>query len=131
MQKALQKIGEAILKSLDKENRTSYFDTVFIEGHTDIRPTKRLMGNLGLSTFRAISVWNFWKENVSSSYTNLENSSGEKLFSMGGYGETRPAVKNQNSEKDFRRNRRIDIRFTVRKPTSFDYTKIMTLFDEN
>ena len=31
MQKALQKIGEAILKSLDKENRTSYFDTVFID----------------------------------------------------------------------------------------------------
>ena len=58
----------------------------------------------------------------------LENSNGDKLFSFGGYGETRPATKVQVSEDDFRKNRRIDIRFTIRKPTSVDYTDILNNF---
>jgi flagellar motor protein MotB len=53
----LSKIGRVLLQELKVENRSEYFDTIFIEGHTDIRPTNREMGNWGLSTFRAISVW--------------------------------------------------------------------------
>ena len=113
------------------DNRTEYFDTIFIEGHTDIRSTEREMGNWGLSTFRAISVWNFWISYVSKDYENLLNSDREKLFSVSGYGESRPATDKQENEEEYKKNRRIDIRFTLRKPTSVDFSKILNLFDEN
>ena len=37
------------------------YRTIFIEGHTDNRPLQGFMGkgNWGLSTFRAISLWQF------------------------------------------------------------------------
>lgn len=131
MEDELTKIGEVVLKVLTKDDAYNYFDTIFIEGHTDIRPSKRELGNLGLSTFRAISIWNFWKDRVSDEYSKLSNFQGDKIFSVGGYGETRPAVENQKGENDYRKNRRIDIRFTIRKPTSIDYNNIVKLFDED
>lgn len=130
MRDDLKTIGKILIEVLIEDNRTEYFDTIFIEGHTDIRPTERIMGNWGLSTFRAISVWNYWVKNVSKNYENLENSEGVKLFSVSGYGESRPATENQFTEEDFKKNRRIDIRFTLRKPTSVDFSKILNLFDE-
>ena len=131
MEDELIKIGEVILKVLTEGDTDDYFDTIFIEGHTDIRPSKRELGNLGLSTFRAISVWNFWRDRVSDEYSRLSNLQGDKMFSVGGYGETRPAIEDQNSEEDYRKNRRIDVRFTIRKPTSLDYSNIIKMFDEN
>lgn len=131
MRKDLGTIGGILLEVLTKENRTNYFDTIFIEGHTDIRSTDRVMGNWGLSTFRAISVWNYWIDNVSVNYQNLLNSDGEKLFSVSGYGESRPITDSQENEQEYKKNRRIDIRFTLRKPTSLDFSKILNLFDEN
>lgn len=131
MEDELIKIGEVILKVLTEGDTDDYFDTIFIEGHTDIRPSKRELGNLGLSTFRAISVWNFWRDRVSDEYSRLSNLQGDKMFSVGGYGETRPAIEDQKSEEDYRKNRRIDIRFTIRKPTSLDYSNIIKMFDEN
>ena len=65
MQNELGLIGKVILEVLSQDSKSDFFDTIFIEGHTDIRPTNRVMGNLGLSTFRAISVWNYWKNFVS------------------------------------------------------------------
>lgn len=131
MKKDLSLIGKVLIEVLTEGNRTEYFDTIFIEGHTDIRPTERVMGNWGLSTFRAISVWNFWVKNVSNNYQNLTNSEGIKLFSVSGYGESRPATESQLTEDDFKKNRRIDIRFTLRKPTSVDFSKILDLFNED
>ena len=131
MKKNLDIIGSVLLEVLNKQNRTEYFDTIFIEGHTDIRSTDREMGNWGLSTFRAISVWNFWVSNVSKDYENLLNSDREKLFSVSGYGESRPTTDSQKNEEEYKKNRRIDIRFTLRKPTSVDFSKILNLFDEN
>jgi flagellar motor protein MotB len=131
MKKDLGTIGNVLLEVLLKENRTTYFDTIFIEGHTDIRPTDREMGNWGLSTFRAISVWNYWVSNVSKDYEKLLNSDKENLFSVSGYGESRPATDSQKNEEEYKKNRRIDIRFTLRKPTSVDFSKILNLFDEN
>jgi flagellar motor protein MotB len=131
MQKDLTIIGEVLIEVLSNGNKTEYFDTIFIEGHTDIRPTERVMGNWGLSSFRAISVWNFWVKNVSNNFEKLLNAESEKLFSVSGYGASRPATKSQLSEEDFKKNRRIDIRFTVRKPSSVDFSKVLKLFDEN
>lgn len=131
MEDELIKIGQVILKVLSEGDTEDYFDTIFIEGHTDIRPSKREMGNLGLSTFRAISVWNFWRSRVSEEYSQLSNLQGDKMFSVGGYGESRPAIENQITEEDYRKNRRIDIRFTIRKPTSLDYSNIIKLFNED
>ena len=131
MTEELFTIGEVVLLILTEEEKEKFFDTIFIEGHTDIRPSKREMGNLGLSTFRAISVWNYWQNSVSEEFSNLENSKGDKMFSVGGYGSTRPATEFQTNEDDFRKNRRIDLRFTIKKPSSIEYSDILKLFDEN
>jgi flagellar motor protein MotB len=131
MGNGLANIGKILLKELKENKRSEYFDTIFIEGHTDIRSSKRVMGNMGLSTFRAISVWNYWIKNVSKSYANIRNAKGDQLFSVSGYGESRPATQMQISEEDYKKNRRIDIRFTLRKPSSEDYNKVLKMFHEN
>ncbi|HHQ4594687.1 TPA: hypothetical protein ACSP2D_004006, partial [Aeromonas veronii] len=55
---------------------------------------------------------------------------GHPLFSVSGYGETRPAVSNQVTETDFKRNRRIDIRFTIRRPDSAQYEQVKERLQE-
>jgi len=55
-------IGAALLKSLRAEHNRRILDTVFIEGHTDDVRNRREMGNWGLSTYRAISLWLYWTE---------------------------------------------------------------------
>lgn len=129
MENNLGRIGEVLMNELTFDNRSHYFDTIFIEGHTDIRPSRRELGNWGLSTFRAISVWNYWVEDVSPAFEQLSNQSGLKLFSVSGYGESRPSTAIQVSEEDYMRNRRIDIRFTLRKPSSVEYQNILELFN--
>lgn len=129
MEADLGRIGEVLLNELMFENRSNYFDTIFIEGHTDIRPSRRELGNWGLSTFRAISVWNFWIENVNRDFEILSNNDGLKLFSVSGYGESRPSILVQRTEDDYMRNRRIDVRFTLRKPSSLEYQGILNLFE--
>ena len=46
------------------KRRFDYLDTIFIEGHTDSERTKRIKGNWGLSTFRAITLWEYWVEKL-------------------------------------------------------------------
>jgi flagellar motor protein MotB len=89
-------------------------------------------GNWGLSTFRAISLWQFWEESFSAEnpLSRLQNKDGAPLFSVSGYAETRPVVSNQITEEDFKRNRRIDIRFTIRRPDSTQYEQIKELLSE-
>ncbi|MCY4216543.1 MAG: OmpA family protein [Flavobacteriaceae bacterium] len=129
MRKNLDKIGQTVLEELNSNNQSEYFETIFIEGHTDNRPSNLLKGNLGLSTFRAISVWEHWTDRVSDDYQNLRNKEGERLFSVSGYGETRPTQKIQRTAEQLRKNRRIDLRFTIHKPESFEYNQIIDLFD--
>lgn len=129
MEKNLDKIGETVLEELKFNNQSDYFETIFIEGHTDSRPSRLPKGNMGLSTFRAISVWEHWTDRVSDDYQNLRNKEGEKLFSVSGYGETRPTQKIQRTVEQMRQNRRIDLRFTIHKPESYDYDQILDLFD--
>jgi len=126
-QNAVIEIGRILYQAITKENRIELFDTIFIEGHTDKRPSPRHMGNWGLSTFRAISIWNYWNDQLPAEMRldHLKNNHGMPLFSVSGYGETRPVTEIQQTEDDFRRNRRIDLRFTVIHPKLDDILSIL------
>ena len=117
-------IGVAVSEALRDEKRAQYFDTVFVEGHTDNRSFDGLegTGNWGLSTFRAISLWNLWEEDLPAGnhLGRLKNANGDPLFSVSGYGETRPISINQTSERERSINRRIDLRFTIVHPNVQD-----------
>ena len=131
VERKLKRIGEVLFEELIADSTTIYFDTIFIEGHTDIRPSERELGNWGLSTFRAISVWNYWLDNSSKQLAELTNSDNKSLFSVSGYGETRPSTMQQISAEDYRKNRRIDVRFTIRRPSSLDLQEILNNFNGN
>lgn len=123
-----QKIGETLYRVINKEDRLEYLDTIFIEGHTDKRPLSGLSGkgNWGLSTFRSISLWQFWNQKLPDNMAldRMLNKENSPLFSVSGYGETRPVIMEQITEEDYKKNRRIDIRFTIRRPDSIDYEAI-------
>lgn len=131
-QKIVAEIGNALHRSIVKKNRFKYLDTVFIEGHTDSRRSPRHMGNWGLSTFRAISIWNFWNEHLDQkpSLVSLKNHDGTPLFSVSGYAETRPVNLTESTEAELRQNRRIDIRFTVKRPSIHQYEQVNTMITE-
>lgn len=138
--KALE-IGQVLYESIVKGSRWKYLDTVFVEGHTDrLRYyNETLKGNWGLSAMRAISVWDYWNTRLPESQRldSLRNHMGKTLFSVSGYAETRPVTCTnydsdvQNPEvcpdgildeaESLRKNRRIDIRFTVRRPAMEEY----------
>ena len=117
-------IGKALLEALSQPENQALLDTVFVEGHTDSVPNSREMGNWGLSTYRAISLWNFWTDKPGE-LAELKalrtlpadaKTAAKPLISVSGYADTRSthgllmgqAFKNDRSE-----DRRIDIRFTL------------------
>jgi flagellar motor protein MotB len=128
IQKAVETIGVILHRAINRPFRNSkngsmrfeYLDTVFIEGHTDSRPfTMSKNGNWGLSSSRAISLWKFWEERLSVSppFAVMENAFGQKLFSVSGYAASRRLQLLEDTAEQRRRNRRIDIRFTVKRPS--------------
>lgn len=106
--------------------RYEYLDTVFIEGHTDSRASPRIKGNWGLSAFRAISLWEFWEENLKLEprFNNMTNAFDQKLFSVSGYAASRRVQAVEQTDEQRLRNRRIDIRFTVKRPSISELEKI-------
>lgn len=119
-------IGDALHKAITKEERWKYLDTVFVEGHTDsVNIWYRGKGNWGLSTDRAVSIWKLWQEKNSllPKLNELKNFNDQLLFSVSGYADTRRVDLVEKSEDQRARNRRIDIRFTVKKPKLEDYKK--------
>ncbi len=124
-------IGNVLYQAITKQGRQAYLDTIFIEGHTDSRRTQRKMGNWGLSTYRAIAIWNYWNSKMPSnrSLKNLMNRSDEPLFSMSGYAATRPLHENEKNKVERAKNRRIDIRFTVKRPTIEEVKNVRSLFE--
>ena len=120
-------IGRVIYERVTHEERWQYLDTIFVEGHTDSRRSYREMGNWGLSAYRAISIWNYWLDSLPDDMRleDLVNHENEKLFSVSGYAETRPVVEKQLTEADYVKNRRIDIRFTIRKPGKEDFRNVI------
>lgn len=121
-------IGQALLMALEREENRTLLDTVFIEGHTDAVRNLREMGNWGLSTYRAISLWQFWTESpgICAALKELKTPARDEhqherpLISVSGYGPTRPtgvpspAMPGPGTPAgDNSANRRIDIRFTL------------------
>ena len=143
-QTALQ-IGLVIYDSIVKDDRWQYLDTIFIEGHTDkiYYDNSSIKGNWGLSTFRAITLWEYWGDEMpmGARLDQLLNHSGTNLFSVSGYAATRsvpctnddpniedselcPEGRLKTESDSLRKNRRIDIRFTVRRPALEEYEVI-------
>lgn len=125
-------ISSVLMKNADSGNRIHFIDTIFIEGHTDkvFYNNSRLFGNWGLSTLRAISVWNTMNEYSEKSLEKYRNTDGRPLFSVSGYADMRPNPCSNEGDSKFRtqeacgdavyplsendsnaKNRRIDIRF--------------------
>lgn len=128
-QSSAKTIGEVLSSVIRRDGRSNYLDTVFLEGHTDNRPFEGPLGmdNWHLSTFRAISLWEFWGASLSGeqALTVLRNHDGKPLFSVSGYGPTRPVIEEQLSEDQYKVNRRVDIRFTIRRPSQQEYDGII------
>ena len=127
-----QTIGSVISSVITEGDRLKYLDTVFVEGHTDNLPFDGLdgTGNWGLSTFRAISLWTYWEDNLTGegSLDQLVNPEGRPLFSVSGYAETRPSSEAQITNEERALNRRVDIRFTIVRPSSDDLLEIQENF---
>lgn len=121
-------IGTAIATAIREDERGRYLDTVFVEGHTDNADYSGLegTGNWGLSTFRAISLWRLWEDQLpaDSQLATLTGPDGQPLFSVSGYAETRPTTEDQSTESGAKANRRIDIRFTIVRPDSQELEEI-------
>ncbi|USD63939.1 OmpA family protein [Vibrio sp. SCSIO 43136] len=128
IQQAVKDIGQVLQVAIRKNERFKYLDTVFVEGHTDSDGIHyRGKGNWGLSVDRAISVWNVWQteSSISPKLGELENAFEQKLFSVSGYAATRRANVTESNQKEKGENRRIDIRFTVKKPSIAELERII------
>ena len=123
----VQNIGTVLLRTLKSSDYKDKVETVFIEGHTDSDPIYggRYASNWELSTQRAINTWNVMRAGKNKELSELKNkvpivySNGKKdfeyMFSCSGYADTRPIAENTVDGK--KRNRRIDIRFTMTPPS--------------
>jgi flagellar motor protein MotB len=129
-----KEIGSTLYKAISKAERWKFLDTIFVEGHTDpdAYNNKMLKGNWGLSTMRAISLWQFWNDATpkGGKLDALINHRGKKLFSVSGYAATRRSCENacnksESSKKAYEKDRRIDIRFTVRRPAIKEYKEVI------
>jgi len=131
LEKLFDQVGIVLEKALNKKNRMKYVDTIFIEGHTDSRPFKKQeMGNWGLSSYRAIAVWNFWTEKPGKqlSFTKMKNINNKNVFSVSGYADTRRVELNEDTDLKRKRNRRIDLRFSMKIPVAEDLKNILDEF---
>lgn len=133
-------IGAALLNALRNETNRKILDTVFIEGHTDSVPNRREMGNWGLSTYRAISLWLYWTE-TPGTYAELKDLKSlaqeeeRPLISISGYADTRPlafenAIPKPSVEIGNPADRRIDIRFTLASQEKKDLSELQEPFQK-
>ena len=120
---AVEKIGIQLINAINRSNRRSWIDTIFVEGHTDRLPSKyKEVGNWLLSTDRAISVWRYWgQKDFTKQLHDIKNSSGQHMFSVSGYAETRRKVPEDVTDELREANRRIDLRFTMKQPRVCEY----------
>ena len=120
---AVEKIGIQLINKITPANRSAWIDTIFVEGHTDRLPSKyKEVGNWLLSTDRAISVWRYWGQKESTKQLHkIKNFSGEHMFSVSGYAETRRVVQEDVTDELREANRRIDLRFTMKQPRVCEY----------
>jgi len=119
-QKILITLGQILEKTLKLEQFEGEVETVFIEGHTDNVPISNgeFPSNWELSTKRAINTW-LLMGSVSPNLQQLKNKRTQLIFSCSGYADTRPIADN-NTEDGRRKNRRIDVRFSMSPPVDED-----------
>ena len=88
------------------------------------------MGNWGLSTYRAIAVWEFWESSRSQAnqLVGLLNYKKRPVFSVSGYGSTRRIVEEDDTAEERRMNRRIDVRFTMKSVEQTDLEQLIERF---
>jgi len=126
-QAVVEKIGIALLGAITTSDRGQFIDTIFVEGHTDSLLSKyKGVGNWLLSSDRAISIWRYWGSlDTTSLLWELRNFRDELMFSVSGYAETRRVEKDDNTPELRKKNRRIDLRFTMKQPTTCDYEAVL------
>ncbi|MCZ6804788.1 MAG: OmpA family protein [Proteobacteria bacterium] len=122
----VEKIGITLLNEITKSGRDKYIDTIFVEGHTDSRPSGyKKVGNWLLSADRAISVWRYWgDQKTTMKLWELKNFRNQLMFSVSGYAETRRVEKEEKTDELHKKNRRIDLRFTMKQPKECEYAEI-------
>lgn len=128
MQNAVRNIGLVLHAAILKNKRFEFLDTVFVEGHTDSDSIYyRGKRNWGLSADRAISIWKIWREEIelSPAFSEMENAYHQRLFSVSGYAATRRVQEEEITSEQKTKNRRIDIRFTVKRPSISQLEKIV------
>jgi chemotaxis protein MotB len=114
----IESLGEVMFSVFNIDKYHGSIETVFIEGHTDNYPPGThcpFPSNWELSTQRAINTWRVMS-NKEPQLGSILNVNKEKLFSVSGYGETRPLVSNKTSSGR-EKNRRIDIRIAMIPPS--------------
>lgn len=105
-------------------------ETMLVEGHTDRQPYRNLprsdsqARNDRLSTDRALAVFQTLRQ-TQPVLEGLRNIDGLPLLGVSGYGERRPLPEAQAAtEEDYRRNRRIDLRFVLSARTSEELQRL-------
>ncbi|MBF0177259.1 MAG: OmpA family protein [Magnetococcales bacterium] len=99
-------------------------ETIFVEGHTDNTGTDTDQGkiyNWNLSTLRAIATFGLLDANPE--LGQLVNASENPIFSVSGYGWRRPVAGNDSPDNK-RKNRRIDLRIVMERPSSRELERI-------
>lgn len=132
----IQYLGKVMFFVFQKDRYKNTVETVFVEGHTDNIPPGnncriKFPTNWELSTQRAINTWKAMVDGEPGLNT-LTNANKEKIFSVSGYGETRPIETNE-IKLGRGKNRRIDIRIAMtppkqdKKPDALDELQALVL----
>jgi chemotaxis protein MotB len=101
-------------------------ETVFIEGHTDRDKINngQFSSNWELSVKRALGAYNILTTKNEYLKDKLCNEFGLPVFSVSGYGDTRPISK-ENDRDNYKLDRRIDLRFIMIPYNNDDIQKIV------
>jgi flagellar motor protein MotB len=113
-------------------------DGVLVEGHSDrqgyriggrqLSPEESRDRNDKLSMERALTVFRELRQR--NGLDDLRNSGNLPLLAVSAYGERRPIAPG-DTEEDFRRNRRIDLRFILSTRTSDDLQRLVERIGSN
>lgn len=116
---ALKAVPENKCDLLNLRNRDG-LETVLIEGHTDKSAgADGTYDNWGLSARRSINVFKKLTGAEPILDSDLRNARNVPILAVSGYEARRPV-----SDDDFRKNRRIDLRFVMRSPTPEDVQRL-------
>lgn len=114
----MESIAEILYFNLVPDQKFKMYESVEIIGHTDSAPAPGLLfQNWGLSVNRAASFWKRMRDvrPYGKELAGLTNWRGDALFSIAGFGATRPIIKDDTRASEQKMNRRIEIRFGVKQ----------------